>query len=516
MIQTIIVDDEYLIRYAIRNAVDWNSLGYVIIAEAENGEDALSKIKYFQPDLVLLDINLPIMDGIEVCRQIQKQHLNTNVIILTGYDDFKSIQQCLRLGVLNYVVKPIEQNELITALQKAKQSINIKKNMFERLLGTQDPAISDVNAPVDTLQTIYNETNRILDSHPQSLFVGIAEIDYLKRKYPSVNEQSTAIDYVVKSVTEFSHQKNFNLLCSRYDNQILLCFLEPLDKTELYISFLQEYIFSHLGLSLSVGLCIKPPDVGEMNDCIEIARDALTQKFYIGTMAFSKEMKKTHHNSSFQISQSHLQNLLLKAQNKEFMTYIEDILTKAINMKINKDRFILLCAVIINTVWDFSLSINIQINTDFKNQFCIATYSNYCETAEEIKHELLNTCSYFIQQYIQKHQMKPIVREVIHYIKNHYSDCSLSSGSIAKEISVSPNYLSKMFRQEFGMTITEYITEIRISEAVSIIEESENISITELAYSVGYNDSFYFSKIFRKQKGISPSDYIKVSKQTKK
>lgn len=516
MIQTIIVDDEYLIRYAIRNAVDWNSLGYVIIAEAENGEDALAKIKHFQPDLVLLDINLPIMDGIEVCRQIQKQHLNTNVIILTGYDDFKSIQQCLRLGVLNYVVKPIEQNELITALQKAKQSINMKKNMFERLLNVPDSALLDTDKPVDTLQSIYNKTNQILDSHSQLFFVGLAEIDYLKRKYPSVNEQSTAIDYTVKSVTEFSCRKKYNLLCSRYENQILFCFLESLQKTEEYINTLQEYIFSHLGLSLSVGLCIKPPDVGEMNDCIEIARDALIQKFYIGTMAFSKALEKTHHNSSFQISQSHLQNLLLKAQNKEFMTYTEDILTRAISMKINKDRFILLCAVIINTIWDFSSSINIQIDTDFKNQFCISTYSNYCETAEEIKRDLLNSCSYFISQFIQKHQMKPLVREVIEYIKNHYSDCSLSSGSVAKELSVSPNHLSKVFRQEYGMTITEYITEIRISEAVSIIEESENIPITELAYSVGYNDSFYFSKIFRKKKGISPSDYIKVSKQNKK
>ena len=119
MIRTLIVDDEYLIRYSIRHLVDWNALGYEIIGEAENGPDALTQIRSLHPDLVLLDINLPLMDGIEVCRQLKELHIPTEVLILTGYDDFKYIQSCLRLGVLNYVVKPLEEKELTEALLKA-------------------------------------------------------------------------------------------------------------------------------------------------------------------------------------------------------------------------------------------------------------------------------------------------------------------------------------------------------------------------------------------------------------
>lgn len=505
MIRTLIVDDEYLIRYGICHAVDWISLGYEIIGEADNGQVALAQIKALRPELVLLDINLPIMDGIEVCRQIKEQHLNSEVIILTGYDDFKYIQECLRLGVLNYVVKPIETEELTDALQKAKQTINIKKNMYKQYLPMDREATSN-----ETLQSLYEKINKIVAEHKKEVFVGLAEVDYLKRENPSTNAQSLVISCVMDAIAEFYKQENRNILCSRYDNQILLCFLEKIADIKESMTGLREYLHIQLGVSISCGLCTIPFVAGELQRRIEIAQDALALKFHMGIGQLYERKERINYNLSLEINTSKLYSYLIKAQGQEFLQYIEEILKKAIEKRISRNNYILLCAGIINTILNFSASQSILLDDSQKNQFNISTYLDYYETAGEIKDELMNACAAFVFQFIRKPQINPLVREAMAYADKNYAVHTLSSGNIAKALNVTPNYLSKIFRQELGITITEYLTQKRIAEAVKQIEYNPDISVADLAHSVGYGDSFYFSKIFHKLKGISPSGYVAI------
>ncbi|HIR27510.1 MAG TPA: response regulator [Candidatus Choladousia intestinigallinarum] len=508
MIRTLIVDDEFLIRYSIQNAVDWNSLGYEIIGEAENGPEALTQIKNLHPDLVLLDINLPILDGIEVCRQLKEQHINTEVIILTGYDDFKYIQSCLRLGVLNYVVKPLEEQEMTEALLKAKQTISIKKNIFQHAKIQPDLPGTD-----ETLQSLYEKINPICSTEP--VYLALAEIDYLIRENPSSSAQSVLINCAADAIVRFSREHEIQILCTRLKNRLLLSFIRPLSPMEHSLSAMQKYLHSQLGLSVSFGLCAIPLSPGQMAACIEIAADALAQKFHGTTTALFTASNPLAQNTTLEINSSKLYSFLLKAQGRDFLEYVDETLGKAIEIRLNKNNFILLCAGIINTILNYSSSQGITMTDSQKNQFRLATYLDDYETAAEIKSELTDACSSFILQYIKKPRMNPLVREIIEYADAHYDDPTLSSGKIAREISVSPNYLSKIFRQELDITITEYITRKRISEAVRLIETSDILSITDLAHAVGYNDSFYFSKIFHKLKGISPSNYIEMEKAKK-
>lgn len=508
MIRTLIVDDEYLIRYGIRQAVDWNALGYEIIGEAENGQDALTQIKNLHPDLVMLDINLPIINGIEVCRQINELHLNTEIIILTGYDDFKYIQTCLRLGVLNYVVKPLETEELTAALQKAKQTITVKKNLFRQ----PEPG---VQTPDQSMQNIYEKVNKILSEQSSPVYVAFAEADYLKRKNPSANAQSVVINCITDGISRFSEEQSVSLLCARYENQIILYFLEELPDVLGSAKKLQEYLYLQLDLSVSIGLCTVPLAPGQMQDCIEIALDALALKFHFGTMSLYQSSARSSQNPSLEINSSRLYSFLLKAQDRQFLEYIDETLTKAMEIQLSKNNYILLCAGIINTVLNYSAAQSISLTPSQTNQFSISTYLDYFETAAEIKTELMEACAGFVFQFIKKPLINPLIREVIRYVDTNYTDTRLSSGNIARALSVSPNYLSKIFRQELNLTITEYITQKRIAEAVNLLEHSGNLSITEIAHRVGYSDSFYFSKIFHKLKGISPSKYAEIENAKK-
>ena len=129
LIRTLIVDDEYLIRHAIRSLIDWNSLGFQIVAEASDGLEALDLVDKYQPELIILDINIPLLDGIKVAYKVREKYPHVKIIVLTGYDTFGYIQRCMRAGVMDYVVKPIEKDEFQKAVVASKREILKERNM---------------------------------------------------------------------------------------------------------------------------------------------------------------------------------------------------------------------------------------------------------------------------------------------------------------------------------------------------------------------------------------------------
>ncbi|HOV37491.1 MAG TPA: response regulator, partial [Spirochaetales bacterium] len=122
-IPVLIVDDEYLIRSLIRNAVDWEKLGFQIVGEAEDGEQALQLIEQFKPRLLIVDINIPFLNGIELSIQVHLRYPYIKIIILTGYEEFQYAQKAIQAGVLNYLLKPLDTEEFQKSLEQAKDLI---------------------------------------------------------------------------------------------------------------------------------------------------------------------------------------------------------------------------------------------------------------------------------------------------------------------------------------------------------------------------------------------------------
>src|SRR4051794_41652 len=125
MLKLMLVDDENLFREALKKTIPWKDLGYEVCCEAENGYDALEKIAEFKPDVALVDINMPMMDGIELAAEIKESGLDIRVIIITGYGEFTYARQAIEVGVENYLLKPIEEDQLIKVLNSVKKKIDI-------------------------------------------------------------------------------------------------------------------------------------------------------------------------------------------------------------------------------------------------------------------------------------------------------------------------------------------------------------------------------------------------------
>ena len=119
-----LVDDEEEVRSAILKKLDWESLGYSEVCDAENGEDALEKMEHFAPDVLLTDIRMPYMDGLELCERVRKTYPNIKLLIFSGFDEFEYAKQAIRLNVSEYILKPVNLQELSAILKKAAEGLD--------------------------------------------------------------------------------------------------------------------------------------------------------------------------------------------------------------------------------------------------------------------------------------------------------------------------------------------------------------------------------------------------------
>lgn len=129
----IIVDDELFVRKGLIEMIDWEDSGFQIIDEADNGEDALELIRARRPHLVITDIRMPILDGIGLIEAVTQEQLGTEFIIISGYNDFRYAQQAVRYGVLDYVLKPINEHEIVKALHKFRDEFSAQQQVQDRL-----------------------------------------------------------------------------------------------------------------------------------------------------------------------------------------------------------------------------------------------------------------------------------------------------------------------------------------------------------------------------------------------
>lgn len=124
MYKLMIADDEYMIRRGLKNSLDWNSMNIDVIGEAEDGEIALELVKKTKPDMILLDICMPFLNGLELIKKLNEEAKNTLIIIITGHDEFKYIQEALKLKVFDYILKPVNKNDLKATVDRAVQELD--------------------------------------------------------------------------------------------------------------------------------------------------------------------------------------------------------------------------------------------------------------------------------------------------------------------------------------------------------------------------------------------------------
>lgn len=530
MIKMFIVDDESIIRTGIKNSIDWGSFDVEIAGEAKNGREALSKAIELNPDIVITDIRMPVMDGLELTQSLKEHVPNTKIIILSGYNDFEYAKKAIELGVCEYLLKPVGAEELVKLVLKLKDQIINESKKRDMEISAQ--LLFNENLPyiqskfIDNLLKGENEDKKtILEraailktdlSGPKYQVIIIDVDDYLliTEYYPEKDKD--LLKYSVLNIADeiLSSNCNGSVFFSEFD--YLIGIINVKNETKAAIidicKEIQFCITRYLKLSVTIG-------IGSVSECLDDisvsyneALISLRNKMYSGKsrIIHIDMIDKGHSNPPLHFSTEDEKELLnsLRTMNIENVYKIIDkLFTGFIETKAGYNHIKSVCLRLIMLSASALEEIGINVESPFGEDFQPDVEIKKYETIENIEEWLKSLFNSFINvmQENKNNKYKSIVKFSIQYINEHYSE-AFSLCDVASKVYVTPNYLSKVFKQETGENFVEWINQFRINKAKTLLTDIGSKTY-EIAEKVGYNDYKHFSYNFKKYTGYTPKEF---------
>ncbi len=513
MHKVLIVDDEIFVRKGLINLLNWSSLQYEIIGEAENGAQALPLIEQMQPDLVIVDIRMPVLDGLGLIRQVNEEGGHQPVfIILSGYPDFSYAQQAFRYNVSDYILKPVNEQELTTTLLRIANTLNQKQLLLMTREKPLDEIIIESLIQGEPDEQVMGQIAHTLDlplSAPYAyVIVEIQdmlphrEIDYLHplqtllQRHYQLEGQSLLIH------ARANNQYGYIVPPARLD--------EPIDSERTAYMRLLHSLENHLSIDVALFVGNKVDQLKSIvhsrtnaDECLKyrfaagfdgifMAADLLTLPLYYFDID-----EELHSKLIYEIEANHedgyrnaIDAIFLAFQERHFAPgAVANTVRRSMIAAINIIRQ--LEGTEEELVWLEEL-LNWQAkyrNLDQLKQ----VFMNFVEEASEYIAKL------------RAGKSEGNIERVKKYIDGHYRENIYLKG-IAAEFHMNPIYLGQLFRKNYGMYFNEYVLTLRIEEAKRLLRQTKK-RMYEIAEMVGFQNADYFATQFEKLEKMTPTDY---------
>lgn len=538
MFKVFLVEDEKVVREGIRNNILWEQYGFHYTGDASDGELALPMIRKIQPDLLITDIKMPFMDGLSLIKLVRKELPKTKIVIISGYDDFSYAQQAIHLGVEQYLLKPIIKEKLVEMLNEMREKIqeeryqqqyieNFKREaqeyenfsrrrFFEQIVtgGLSVPEICETakNLNIDIVAPFYNIVLFSLSSAeydgsvPESYTENLAAVQNSVTKYfidhPELiffRWNITTYAVLVKGAESDIERNTANCI----GNIKKRC-----DAAGQDISWYIAY-----GTPVS--------RLGAIPSCFAQVSRILSYRYLCpdeNILSEASIMNLRGNNRSQvdankrEIDPEHVRKFLSSGTEKEIDDFMDQILQ---NVAEDFALYPIFCRYFTMAVYFAAIKYLDSIGCSFDSLWLPEyrpddSVSTIDEARRYVHRVIKRTIELRDLESIK--QQRDILRQATGFIDKNFSDASISLNRVAKEVNISPNYLSAIFSQEAGQTFIEYLTVKRINEAKRMLRHTDKL-LSEIASDVGYKDSRYFSFVFKKITGSTPSDYRKGAKQ---
>ena len=501
MYKVLIVDDKSLIRKGIISAIDWKQLNIELIGKSENGRYALEIIKKMKPDIVITDIRMPDMDGIELLKNIYELGIQIITIVISGYDDFDYAKKAIKYGSIDYIMKPIDPAELNESLKKACTILD--KNM------------------------VYSSTNeQLLRDFFQKL---IKEIKYDQQEYKKLFDQ-----YIFESclfcVAVIKNKKNIAISpdFSIPYNNMKVCLIEESNWIMTYVFFTNIKELSHNNFKTTVEKLLKDSLKNYLNEEIITGVGQITTSLDNLTISYRNAcdvaVYNIFHKNEDIISYSQIENrqsinirldeyeseLILNITSgnaKKSVQILERLFDKVFNYSNISIESIML---IFRNLCYILIKLNVAFKDeiyDFLDKISLPGYLLKYNSIDALTQVIYNFYNFAVQKYIDEAGGKnSILFKVKNFIESNYSS-DISLKELADLFHINASYLTRIFKEQEGESINTFIVKIRIENAKKILETGK-VNIEKLAQSVGYEDSTYFFKVFKKVSGMTPREYF--------
>ncbi|MFT8350927.1 response regulator [Clostridium saccharoperbutylacetonicum] len=532
-----IVDDEEEIRLGIIKRIDWEANGFVVVGDAENGQDALEKAEKLQPDVIMTDIKMPYMDGLELGKKLVELMPSTKIIVFSGCDDFEYAHQAIKINVVEYVLKPINSAEFIEVLQRLKSQLDkvydekrnletLYKHYVESLPVIREQfLVGMLEGRISGNQWKDQSENLGIDFKYEYISVALIRADgvlMLEDNKDSadagIQKEPTLVPISIKKMVDETMDKYTKFISFIYSDMVVVIgnLIEKNDILQ-FIKGTNEICKEYMrimNLNISAGIGYVYDDPSEMRFSYRSAQNALDYRFILGTgKAICIDDVEPDNSIHLQLDEQE-ERVMLNA----IKIYSEEEITEAIDNLFKKFQDLLLpfnqyriyLMEIMTSILKLVQNYNLDINDIFGENFNCYGYLEAFDSIDEVKKWITNK-AIKINDYIKKERINSsmlLIEKAKQYIKENYSDSDVSVEKLCSKLHVSPTYFSTIFKKETGENFVNYLTTVRLEEAVKLLNTTDDKTYM-IAEKVGYPEANYFSYVFKKKFGVSPSKYRK-------
>ena len=501
MKKVLLLDDEKYVLKMLEEMIDWEFYGFCIVGCAENVKDAMQIYYNKSPDIIITDISMQGLNGIDFITRIRLQDARTRILILSAYDKFEYAQKAVKLGVDGYLLKPIQKDELLNNLieisKKQEQTIEPGDEVKELQNSLENLKQKYLN---DQLIRLYQgEKQKVVEEFPEQTVWAIISIRCIVRGDIAFFERDARIYKALDPVLLFVDDNKFVLFlrCTERNMQELK---EAVN--QLVARYAKEEKDMLLGVAYAY--CTK-----ELEDACNKAESLRNSLFYEKNVYWKNDNSyyTVCKGNSFQLDSEKLLLNIINGNTEAVQSYIQDYIRQSAKENIKEKELKKALTGCFGKVAE-------HFRPDERSQI----ERLQADIEEATRSNEIETCINGYMDILQQEDMKVsnseiLINRAVRYIKENCYDENFSIEMVANYLNVSKSYLAKVFKNELGESVWNYVIRIRISKAKELLVQTEATNY-EIAKNIGYVSEYHFSRAFSKVVGVSPSVYKKTYKRT--
>ena len=543
MLKVFLVEDETIIREGLRDIIPWQQYGYTLVGDAGDGEQALPMIREMKPDVLITDIKMPFMDGLALSNFVSRELPNTKIIIISGYDDFEYARQAIRIGVEQYLLKPITKAMLIRTLNEVREKIQseqVQESYMEKFRSEMQEYeqfsrrrfFEQVMAGQLSVEEIYERAGELnISIHAQCYNLILYSIQQKCSRENGLQDsalkmqgddlQQDIASRVRDSLTQFflmnpeylmfrSNLTTYAVLVKGTKEQMDALTKRCVETIQMHVQPCEDQ------LEWTVAVGEKTQRLSGLPACFDEVSHIysyrhLVENRHILTRELTESLSRKEDESSLRnldmtkIDPGVLRGFLQKGLPEEIDDFAEEYV-EGLNAAAKSKLF---CQYLMLNVRFTAISFMESLGYD-QEEFVdelpgVQSAVSGTEELKEYIREILRA-AIDLRERESRSQSRNMIRQAVEYIDANYADENISLGEVASYTNVSANYFSAVFSQEMRQTFVEYLTQKRMERAKELLRQTDKRS-AEVAAEVGYKDPHYFSFVFRKTQGCTPRDY---------
>ena len=524
MMKVVITDDEIQIRKGLRMKVDWEEEGFEIVAEASNGKEALEILKKMDVDLIITDMRMPIMDGVELAKRCHQEFPRVKVIVLSGYSDFDYVKNSMKQGVRDYLLKPVAPDEIVETLRRIRQEVEEeKKSQIEtdqmRLLVHSH------------LQEVQEQYLLQLVKGEWSQFNAVTERLRQLQLKELVNE-NVHVQFVTVEIREQDNRDQlkefwlpFQMLCKEIAKEqtgaysfhdpnyaSMVQFLQIIDSktpnlTADLVEKIQAYVKKYFKLEtvIGIGSVIKGiPEfkTGYISSLLSWSQSQLSSESQVIDQTVTRK-------AAFDFSPNFEKRLTNAIENVDLQGF-----TRNLNTLLGgaEQQSVLSFSFVANRVLFLLGSLAKKYNTEtqaIQSMIWNCQQSIWELNSQRKVMESLTQLSQFIIENVRNARFsnRKLIESIRHYLDEHYAN-EISLTTLSELFHINSAYLSETFKAHVGQNFSDYLVTLRMEKAKEFLKDDQ-LKIIDVANLVGFSNSGYFSTVFKKHVGQTPVEFRK-------